>query len=258
MTSVLDAPTGTTPFPGSPATALVCRECGASTPLAAVHVCTECFGPLEVAYDLRPPRHPRGHRARAADDVAVRGAAPRRPGRGHPGHPRRRDDPAAPRRHPRRRARHAAGRAVGQGRQRQPDPLVQGPGRLGRAVRRPPARLLGRRLRLHRQPRQLGRRARRPRRDALGRLHPQRPRAGQGRRRPPSTAARWSPSTAPTTTSTGCAPRSPATTRTGPSSTSTSARTTPRAPRPSGTRSPSSSAGACPSRWSCRWRPARC
>ena len=39
---------------------------------------------------------------------------------------------------------------------------------------------------------------------------------------------------------------SPASTRTGPSSTSTSGRTTPRAPRRSATRSPSSSAGGCP------------
>ncbi|MGH3779368.1 MAG: threonine synthase [Pseudonocardiaceae bacterium] len=35
-----------------PARQLVCRECGASTPLAAEFACTECFGPLEVAYDF--------------------------------------------------------------------------------------------------------------------------------------------------------------------------------------------------------------
>ena len=46
MTSLLDAPEIV-----SPATGLVCRECGALFPLAALHVCDQCFGPLEVAYD---------------------------------------------------------------------------------------------------------------------------------------------------------------------------------------------------------------
>ena len=32
-------------------TGLKCRECGQSFPLAPVHVCDMCFGPLEVAYD---------------------------------------------------------------------------------------------------------------------------------------------------------------------------------------------------------------
>jgi threonine synthase len=35
-----------------PARALVCRGCGAEHPLAAQHACWQCFGPLEVAYDL--------------------------------------------------------------------------------------------------------------------------------------------------------------------------------------------------------------
>ena len=30
---------------------LKCRECGATYDLTAKHVCEECFGPLEVAYD---------------------------------------------------------------------------------------------------------------------------------------------------------------------------------------------------------------
>jgi threonine synthase len=38
-------------FAGSPASGLICRECGHQTPLAPVHVCTECFAPLEVEYD---------------------------------------------------------------------------------------------------------------------------------------------------------------------------------------------------------------
>ncbi|HEY2747107.1 MAG TPA: threonine synthase [Polyangia bacterium] len=32
-------------------TALKCKECGKGYPKAAVHVCEECFGPLEVGYD---------------------------------------------------------------------------------------------------------------------------------------------------------------------------------------------------------------
>jgi threonine synthase len=34
------------------ASALSCRECGASFPLGGQHACSECFGPLEVSYDL--------------------------------------------------------------------------------------------------------------------------------------------------------------------------------------------------------------
>jgi threonine synthase len=33
---------------------LACRECGATTDLGGTHVCAECFGPLEVGYDLPP------------------------------------------------------------------------------------------------------------------------------------------------------------------------------------------------------------
>ena len=36
---------------GSPARGLKCRECGNEVPLAPVHVCLDCFAPLEVAYD---------------------------------------------------------------------------------------------------------------------------------------------------------------------------------------------------------------
>ena len=34
------------------ARALACRECGASFELGGQHACSECFGPLEVSYDL--------------------------------------------------------------------------------------------------------------------------------------------------------------------------------------------------------------
>jgi threonine synthase len=47
MTSTID---GT--FVNSPARNLVCRACGAQFPLAAQHACFECFGPLEMGYDI--------------------------------------------------------------------------------------------------------------------------------------------------------------------------------------------------------------
>src|SRR3954469_19800777 len=34
----------------SPASGLVCRNCGARYPLGAQHACFECFGPLEIGY----------------------------------------------------------------------------------------------------------------------------------------------------------------------------------------------------------------
>jgi threonine synthase len=44
MTALLDRA-------ASPASALVCRNCGAQYPLAAQHACLECWGPLEIGYD---------------------------------------------------------------------------------------------------------------------------------------------------------------------------------------------------------------
>ena len=38
-------------FAASPASGLVCRECGHLVELSPVHVCERCFAPLEVAYD---------------------------------------------------------------------------------------------------------------------------------------------------------------------------------------------------------------
>ncbi len=40
------------PAPFGPAAALSCRECGIRFPLSPIFACQECFGPLEVAYDL--------------------------------------------------------------------------------------------------------------------------------------------------------------------------------------------------------------
>jgi threonine synthase len=46
MTALVDRPT----LP-SPASGLICRNCGAQFPLGAQHACFECFGPLEIGYD---------------------------------------------------------------------------------------------------------------------------------------------------------------------------------------------------------------
>ena len=63
MSNTLTTPTSSasaprTASPDSPrlgyATHLACRECGHTCPLGLTHVCSECFGPLEVAYNLPP------------------------------------------------------------------------------------------------------------------------------------------------------------------------------------------------------------
>ena len=116
------------------AVALSCRECGARQELGALYACPECFGPLEVA--LRPRRDVTREQLAAGPqniwryqpllpvptDVAEFPSL-------DPGMTRLvRADNLGPR----------AGdpHAVGQGRLRQPHPLVQGPGGGGRAHRR--------------------------------------------------------------------------------------------------------------------------
>ncbi|NJQ16805.1 threonine synthase [Streptomyces bohaiensis] len=46
-----------------PAAALSCRECGQRYPLSPIFACNECFGPLEIAYDL-PGGDPEALRSR--------------------------------------------------------------------------------------------------------------------------------------------------------------------------------------------------
>ncbi len=46
--ATLDTPAA---FAGSPAIGLICRECSHRVPLTPVHVCEQCFAPLEVEYD---------------------------------------------------------------------------------------------------------------------------------------------------------------------------------------------------------------
>ena len=51
-TTLTPAATAKTPSRFGYATHLSCRECGHTCPIGSGHACAECFGPLEVAYDL--------------------------------------------------------------------------------------------------------------------------------------------------------------------------------------------------------------
>ena len=174
MTAQLDTPT---PSLGA-AYALKCRECGATSDLDASYACMECFGPLEVAYvesTVTREQIEAGPgsmwRYEALLPVAP-GAHGRRgpPARAHPPGPGRQPGCCA-----------GCPRRLGQGRQRQPDPFLQGPRRGRGPGERPAARLHHHRLRLHRQPRQRGRRRRGARRAHVGRLRAVQPRGRQDR-----------------------------------------------------------------------------
>ena len=53
--TVLSAPVAAPTADLGRATSLTCRECGAVTALGPHYACSECFGPLEVAYDFGVP-----------------------------------------------------------------------------------------------------------------------------------------------------------------------------------------------------------
>ena len=127
-----------------------------------------------------PDDHPRRDRSRSEVDLAVRAAAA---GAGRHRHlPLHRSGlhPAGRRPPPGRRPRPEA--AVGEGRLRQPHPLLQGPGRRRRAVRRPRARPAGAGLPVHRQPGQRRGRRGRPGRHQERRLRAREPRAAEDHR----------------------------------------------------------------------------
>ena len=160
---------------------LSCKECGTEYPLEARYVCEQCFGPLEVAYDhsgSTPAEAKRKIQAGPAGHLALRRlpAVRRAPARSAAA----RADAAGARRPARRAARPRRG--LDQERRRQPDPLVQGPGRRGRAGEGARARLRDRRLRLDRQPRQRRRRPRGGGGARLLRLRPRRPRGAEAAR----------------------------------------------------------------------------
>ncbi len=59
MTASLDAPGAAAGVSHDfgPATSLVCRACGAKSPLGDSYACLECFGPLEIGYDFGTVTH---------------------------------------------------------------------------------------------------------------------------------------------------------------------------------------------------------
>ena len=210
---------------------------------ARCYACSECFGPLEVAYDFGTvtraaieagPRNIWRYAALLPVPSTVREVANLEPGL----------HAAGPGRQPGRGARDA--RAVGQGRQRQPHPLVQGPGgrrragggRASSASPRWPAR----------RPATWPTRSR-PRAARAGIRSVVLVPADLERQKIVTTAVYGGTLVAVEGTYDDVnrlsPPSWPASTRTGRSSTSTSGRTTPRARRRWATRWPSSSAGGC-------------
>jgi hypothetical protein len=125
-----------------------------------------------------PTGHPRLHRGRTALHLALSGPAACPLGRA--GAPEHRARPHPPDQGRPARRRPGCPLAVGKGRHRQPDTLVQGPRRRRRPGRRARAGLLGAVLPLDRQPRQRRGRRGRARRMGLGRARPLLPRAGEG------------------------------------------------------------------------------
>lgn len=59
-----------------PATGLSCRECGTRFELGPIFACVECFGPLEVSYDL-PLGDPEALRAAIEQAPTTSGATRR-------------------------------------------------------------------------------------------------------------------------------------------------------------------------------------
>ncbi len=235
---------------------LRCRECGREYDAAPIFTCEWCFGPLEVAYDYDAIARSVTREKIAAGPLSLWRYSDLLPVEGDSrGRPRHGVHAARARRPARRRAR--ARRGVGEERHPQPDELVQGPRRLGRAEQGARVRLQGRRVRVDRQPRRTPSPHTR-RVPACAATCSSPPTSNRARSsRPRYTAATSLRSTATTTTSTACVRSSRASTS-GRSSTSTCVRTTPRVRRRSRSRPPSSSAGPCPTTWSCRSRAVRC
>ena len=213
-----------------PAISLRCRICETEHELGPFAVCPRDFGPLDPVYDwdaLRRRGHARVDRGRAAVDLALRAAAARRrrpPSRAsRPGF-----TPlvAAPR------LASALGlaRALPEARHGEPDALVQGPRRRGRAARRRRSSASTRspapRPATSRTPSPPGRRPRGWRRRSSARPTSS-PRSSSRRR---CTARRSTRFAAPTTIA-AASPSSSPSSCPGASSTSACARTTPRARR---------------------------
>ncbi len=198
------------------AVSLSCRECGEQYPISPRYACEMCFGPLEVAYDYAGvsresveagPRNIWRYRQLLPVPANVTDTPNLEPGLTKLV----RADNLA--------------RELGMRRlwvkddSGEPDPLLQGPRRRGRAGCRARAGLLG--AGAARRPATSRTRSRRRPRGPASSRSSSSPPTSSGRRssRPPFTAAPSSPSKETTTTSTGSRRRSPASKRTGRSST---------------------------------------
>ena len=176
-----------------PAEALKCKECRRrSTSSTRSYVCDRCFGPLEVSYDHSGLDDPAELRRKIqAGPHSIWRYADFLPFDAPPAdRARRRLHAADPLRAARRAARRGGG--LRQERRRQPDPLVQGPGRERRGREGAGARLRGGRLRLDREPRQRGRRARGGGGPRVLRLRARPTSRSRRSSRPASTARSWS------------------------------------------------------------------
>ena len=233
-----------------PPESLRCKECKTTYPLDARYVCERASArsrsPTRRAPTTIPPRCGAGSRpARTRCGATPTSCPVQAPPQGDAAG---RLDAAAARRPARRAARPARG--VDQERRRQPDALVQGSRRVGRARPRPRARLPDDRLRLDRQPRQRRRRPRGGRRARVLRVHPVRPRGAEGPRHrrlrdQPGRRARQLRRRQP------ALHRALGRARVGVREHQHAARTTPRARRRSRSRPPSSSGSSCPTASSC-------
>ena len=229
-----------------PATTLRCRVCETQYPLDPIGVCARCFGPLDPVYDRDAQRRTVSRESIAAGplvDLAVRRPAAGRRARraaaraglhaARPGSASRRDARAR--------------RALAEARHRQSDPLVQGPRRRRRRREGDRARTHDALVLVHRQSRERRRGACGGRGSRGCRARSREPRAGEADRhhhlrredhRRRRKLRRLQPAQR----------RAVVRARLGVRRTSVSARTTRKGRRRSPSRSPSSSAGACPTR----------
>jgi threonine synthase len=141
-----------------PADALKCKECSTRYPLEARYVCERCFGPLEVAY--APAVRLAGELSAASRPGPTRCGATPTSSRSRPAAGRAADGLDARSCGPTGSPGGSASRRSGSERDGEPDPLVQGPGRLRRPGPSAGARLRHRGLRVDGEPRQRGRRPR--------------------------------------------------------------------------------------------------
>ena len=161
---------------------LKCKECGATYELGATTSARTASARSRSPTTTRRSTPAEAKRRIQAGSQGIWRYADFLPFEGRPGDPLEPGPDAAAARRPARRAARPRRRALDQERRRQPDPLLQGPGRRGRRRQGPELGFDDRRLRLDRQPRQRRRRPRRRRRARVLRLRPRQPRGAEAAR----------------------------------------------------------------------------